>query len=275
MSKVSFGSPRQWGTVQRIVLGIAVALTFGASTAAAQDSVRAGVPGPQSRADLEAQATRLEQEAASSSDERGRTAKLEEAKAIRDRLRDGDFKVGDRIVVSVDSGVAGSVSQPDSFTVREGRMVEFPGLPPISLNGVLYSELSDYLTQQLSRYFRNPSVHAYPLLRIAIYGPVANPGFYSLPADVLLSDAIMHAGGPAQTARMDETVVKRGEREIIGEREVQRALVYGYTLSQMNLRDGDAIHVGGANPRNWTNILRAASIGVGLAVTIYGISTRF
>lgn len=154
-------------------------------------------------------------------------------------------------------------------------MVEFPGLPPISLNGVLYSELSDYLTQQLSRYFRNPSVHAYPLLRIAIYGPVANPGFYSLPADVLLSDAIMHAGGPAQTARMDETVVKRGEREIIGEREVQRALVYGYTLSQMNLRDGDAIHVGGANPRNWTNILRAASIGVGLAVTIYGISTRF
>ena len=275
MSKVSNRSPRRRGAVQRIVLGLALALTFGATALTAQDSTRAAAPGPQSRADLEAQATRLEQEAASSSDESQRSTKLAEAKSIRDRLRDGDFRVGDRIVVSVDSGVAGVVSQPDSFTVREGRMVEFPGLPPIALNGVLHSELSDYLTQQLGRYFRSPSVHAYPLLRIAVYGPVANPGFYSLPADVLLSDAIMHAGGPATTAQMDETVVKRGEREVIGEREVQRALVYGYTLSQMNLRDGDAIHVGGASQRNWTNILRAASIGLGLAVTIYGISTRF
>jgi hypothetical protein len=42
----------------------------------------------------------------------------------------------------------------------------------------------------------------------------------------------------------------------------------------MNLRDGDAIHVGGANPRNWTNVLRAASIGLGLALSVYGISRQ-
>jgi hypothetical protein len=96
-----------------------------------------------------------------------------------------------------------------------------------------------------------------------------------LPADVLLSDAIMMAGGPSTTARMEKTVVKRGEREVTDERTVQRALVYGYTLSQMNLRDGDAIHVGGANPRNWTNVLRAASIGLGLALSVYGISRQF
>lgn len=262
--------------MQRLLLVAALTLSIGAASALAQQTAPPATPaGPESRSDLEERATRLEQEAASESNGDERASKLAEAELIRSRLRDGDFRVGDRIVVAVDSGIAGTTAQPDSFTVREGRMIEFPGLPPITLAGVLHSEIDEYLTQQLGRYFRNPSVHAYPLLRIAVYGPVGNPGFYSLPADVLLSDAIMNAGGPAATAKMEETVVKRGEREVIDERAVQRALVYGYTLSQMNLRDGDAIHVGGGSTRNWTNVLRAVSVGVGLALTVYGISSRF
>lgn len=225
-----------------------------------------------SRADLEARAAKLEQEAATAGKADDRTRKSAEAAAIRTRLRDGDFRVGDRIVVKVDSGVA---AQPDSFIVRDGRMVEFPGIPPISLDGVLHSELSDYLTAQLSRYFRNPTVQAYPLLRVAIMGAVGAPGFYSLPADVLVSDAIMRAGGPSQGAKLEETVVKRGEREVVDKREMQRAIVYGYTLAQVNLRDGDAIHVGGGTQRNWTETLRAVSLGIGLAFTIYQISKQF
>jgi protein involved in polysaccharide export with SLBB domain len=276
MTTHSFLAPSYRALAQRVALGLVLTLAFAATPVSAQQPAPPSTPaGPQSRSDLEQQAARLEQEAANAPSDADRTSKTAEAELIRTRLRDGDFRVGDRIVVSVDSGIAGVAAQPDSFTVRDGRMVEFPGLPPISLTGVLHSEISDYLTQQLSRYFRNPSVNAYPLLRIAVLGPVANPGFYSLPADVLLSDAIMMAGGPSTTARMEKTVVKRGEREVTDERTVQRALVYGYTLSQMNLRDGDAIHVGGANPRNWTNVLRAASIGLGLALSVYGISRQF
>jgi protein involved in polysaccharide export with SLBB domain len=276
MSTLSIIAPGYRGLLQRLVLGLALALAFAGAPALAQQPAPPTTPaGPESRANLEERATRLEQEAASTSNDADRASKTAEAQLIRTRLRDGDFRVGDRIVVSVDSGVAGTAAQPDSFTVRDGQMVEFPGLPPISLAGVLHSEISDYLTQQLARYFRNPSVTAYPLLRIAVLGAVGSPGFYSLPADILLSDAIMMAGGPSTTAKMDETVVKRGERKVIDERAVQRGLVYGYTLSQMNLRDGDAIEVGGANPRNWTTILRAVSIGLGLALTVYGVSRQF
>jgi protein involved in polysaccharide export with SLBB domain len=276
MSTSLLSAPGYLGLVKRLVAIVALGLALGATSALAQQPGSPTTPaGPESRSDLEERATRLEQEAASASNGEDRASKIAEAELVRARLRDGDFRIGDRIVVSVDSGVAGTAAQPDSFTVREGRMIEFPGLPAITLAGVLHSEIDNYLTQQLSRYFRNPSVHAYPLLRIAVLGPVGNPGFYSLPADVLLSDAIMMAGGPAATAKLNESVVKRGEREVIDERAVQRALVYGYTLSQMNLRDGDAIHVGGANQRSWTNILRAVSIGVGLALTVYGVSSRF
>jgi hypothetical protein len=229
-------------------------------------------PAPESRADLETRATQLEREVASASSDEERESKAGEAAMLRTRLRDGDFRTGDRIVVKVDSGIT---AQADTFLVTGDRSVSFPGLPPIPLTGVLHSELSEYLTQQLARYFRDPKVEAYPMLRIAVLGPVGNPGFYSLRADVLLSDAIMNAGGPGSTADLNKTVVKRGEREVIDRRTVQRALVYGYTLSQMNVRDGDAIHVGGGTQRSWYTTLRAVSIGLGLALTVYGITQRF
>lgn len=262
------------GFVNRFLIACLGAVLFGsAARVDAQEPTPPVVPaGPQSRADLEARATRLEQEASSSSTEEDRASKTAEAALIRTRLRDGDFKAGDRIVVKVDTG---GVGVPDTLLVRGDQMVDVPGLPAISLAGVLHSELSDYMTQQLARYYRNPKVEALPMLRIAVLGPVGNPGFYSFPADVLLSDAIMSAGGPGSTAKLEETVVKRGEREVIDKRAVQRALVYGYTLSQMNVRDGDAIHIGGANQRNWTNVLRAVSIGLGLAVTLYSLSRNF
>jgi protein involved in polysaccharide export with SLBB domain len=249
--------------------GVLAALSIAAPALAAQE----GSPSPTdaTRAQLETSAAQLEQMAASASGEE-QLQFATQAAAIRTRLRDGDFKAGDRIVVSVDTGV---VAAADSFAVREGPAVELPGMPPISLKGVLHSELSDYLTQQFARYLRDPTVKAYALLRVGVFGPVATPGFYQLPSDVLFSDAIMRAGGPAQTAELNKTVVKRGEREIISKRDTQKAMVYGYTLSQMNIRDGDAIYVGGGTQRNWTNTLRAVSLGVGLALTVYQISKQF
>lgn len=270
MTETNFADRRR-GFVNRLLfVGLAVLLSAPQLSAQVQPP-RPQSAGPESRAQLEARAAELEREAGSG-DERERARKAAEAQALRTRLRDGDFHAGDRIVVKVDSGV---LARADTFVVREGPLVEFPGLPAVPLAGVLHVELSDYLAQQLGRFFRDPQVQAYPLLRIAIFGPVGSPGYYTMPADILLSDAIMNAGGPGSNAKMDETVVKRGDREVIDERQVQRALVYGYTLSQLNLRDGDAVHIGGGNPKNWTQVLRAVSIGLGLAVTVYGISQRF
>lgn len=270
MQTIPHSAPSRPGFSHGLLVAAAIlALSFVVAPTLAQQPARPPVAGPQNRADLDAEATRLEQVGQNGADSEKARA---EAARIRARLRDGDFNTGDRVVVKVDSGV---FARADTFVVREGKMVEFPGLPPITLTGVLHAEISDYLTQQLSRYFRDPKVQAYPLLRVAIFGPVGSPGYYTLPADLLLSDAIMSAGGPGSTAKMDETVVKRGEVQVIDKRDMQRALVYGYTLSQMNIRDGDAIHVGGVTRRNWTNVLRAMSIAIGLGFTVHRISKGF
>jgi protein involved in polysaccharide export with SLBB domain len=215
--------------------------------------------------------TQLEQELPRIKDEDDRAERQRELTAIQSRLRDGDFEVGDRLLVTVDSAAS---APADSFTVKEGRVIEPRDMPPISLQGVLRSELDDYLTKQYGRVLRNPSVKATPLLRIAVYGPVQNPGFYSFPFDALVSDVIMKAGGPGQSADLNRSYVQRGKRKVVEEREVQKAIVNGLTLQDINVRPGDALVVGAQGSKNWTNTLRTIAIGVTLSLTLYSLGKR-
>src|SRR6516162_5247567 len=66
----------------------------------------------------------------------------EEAFSIRARLRDGDFGVGDRIVVSYEGPVLSKLN--DTLVVQDGRIVRM-GEPmgDLSLSGVLRAELKD------------------------------------------------------------------------------------------------------------------------------------
>ena len=224
------------------------------------------------RETLEAMATKAEREAVSARNEESRNQHRTDAELMRQRLRDGDFEVGDRILVTVDSGAVGVT---DSVTVRAARSIQLTGMPEISLQGVLRSELEEYLTQQFARIIREPKIRAVPLLRLGIYGPVGSPGFYQVPADMLFSDVIMLSGGPSSTADLNKSVVRRGRREIVSRKTIQRALVVGSTIDALGLRAGDAIYVGTTGTKKWSEILRAVSIGLALGFTAYGVGKRF
>ncbi len=161
--------------------------------------------------------------------------------ALRERLTEGDFQGGDRIVLRVleDSTLS------DTFTVRPGRTLSLASLPEISLRGVLRSELEAFLTAQVGRFLRNPTVTAVSLVRIAVFGEVIRPGFYHVPADVLLSDVMMIAGGPTGNADTRKTFVRRGSEELMDREATRRALLAGRSLDQLNLHGGDEIVIGG------------------------------
>ncbi|MGI9076776.1 MAG: SLBB domain-containing protein [Gemmatimonadaceae bacterium] len=217
-------------------------------------------------------AAQAERDAGSSTREDTRNRHRADAELMRQRLRDGDFPVGDRILVTVDTGAVGVT---DSVTIRAGRTIQLNGMPEISLQGVLRSELQEYLTQQYARIIREPKIKAALLLRLGIYGPVGKPGFYSVPADWLFSDVIMAAGGPGALADLNKTVVRRGRREVVSRKTIQRALVVGSTIDALDIRAGDAIYVGSTGSKNWTQVFRAISIGLALGFTVYGIGKRF
>jgi len=215
------------------------------------------------RAQLQELAIKTEQDAAAASDAATRQQKQMQAATIRGRLRDGDFDVGDRILLSV----RGDSAIGDTVTVRAGRMIRLPDIPEISLQGVLRSELQDYLTTQLGRYIKQPDVQTTSLVRVAVMGSVNKPGFYQLPADLALADAIMIAGGPTTNADVDRTQLKRGEDVIYSSTLLGQEVAKGATLDQLNIRPGDQIVIGAQHKTNWGLIASIVGITAGLIST--------
>ena len=117
----------------------------------------------------------------------------QEAELIQARLTLGDFQVGDRILLSVDNQPALS----DTFLVDQGPVLTLATIGDVPLRGVLRSELKNHLTQYLGRFLRDPIVRSRGLVRISLMGAVYCPGFYTFPGEVILTDAIMAASGPA------------------------------------------------------------------------------
>jgi protein involved in polysaccharide export with SLBB domain len=168
-----------------------------------------------------------------------RDAKKREAVLIRDRLAEGDLQVGDQLILTV----LGEAPFTGTFTVGAGRTLSLPGVPDIPLRGILRSEAQDYLTNQLRNYVRDPSVRVQALIRMSILGAITKQGFYQVPADLLVSDAIMVAGGPLASADPNRTQVRRAGNVILQEEEIKAAIIAGRTLDQLNLRAGDEIMV--------------------------------
>lgn len=239
---------------------LSVGLLLGAGAAA---SAQARVT--QQSKDLETRAS-LEQEL--------RTAEANhrtgEAFLLKNRLEHGDFQDGDRIVVQL----LGSVPYNDTITVRAGKMLPLPRMDDLALEGVLRSELNDALSHHLARYLRDSTARATPMLRLAVLGQVRSPGYYYTPADVLLSDVLMQAGGPAADANLGDMTIRRSGETIWDAQDTRTAVTDGLSLDRLHLRAGDEIYVPQNSHFNWSTILQAGAIVTSVIVTIVTLSRR-
>ncbi|MGH7624268.1 MAG: polysaccharide biosynthesis/export family protein [Gemmatimonadaceae bacterium] len=263
-------SPRTSGALCASLLLAAVLFVSVSGAAAAQqvqprDTVRAVQA---TRAQLTARAAALQSELQSSSDGKVRAAKEAELSALNQRLANGDFQAGDRIALIIRSDSAVN----DTVVVRKGQVIQLKNLPDISLHGVLHSELNAYLTKEFGKYYRNPEVLTTSLMQIAVLGEVAKPGFYSVPTDVTLSDAVMAAGGPTQTSDLNDTEIRRNDTKVFDKKAVQQAFADGSTIDQMNLHAGDAIVVGEKKKSDWIRIAQIGALTAGVAVSVYSLA---
>lgn len=149
------------------------------------------------------------------------------------------FQVGDRILLLVE----GDTILSDTFTVVAGPAIELPVIGTLSLAGVPRAGIDDHMRRELGRYLKNSTVHARPLIRLSIQGAVTHPGFYAVPTDLVLADALMVAGGPVQDARVDGLRIKRGGSRIWDGPKLQAQVARGATLEDLGLRAGDQIDI--------------------------------
>jgi protein involved in polysaccharide export with SLBB domain len=162
-----------------------------------------------------------------------------EAERMRQRLARGDFNVGDQVALVVE----GEPAMTATFSVTTGRVIQLPGVGDVPLGGVLRSELTPHLATHLGRFIRQPVVRARSLVRVAVTGQVRTPGYYVLPADAPLTDALMAAGGPLSTGHLERVRVDRDSERLWAGRPLRRALAGGRTLDQMGLVGGDEVVV--------------------------------
>lgn len=190
------------------------------------------------RTDLEALIEELRLvEASSAYSDNLRNQAKENITRIEQRLRDGDFSVGDAVILHVD----GEEQLSDTIPVEPGPRINLPELGGIPLTGVLRSELQDYLTTSLSRFINDPQVRARSMIRLSIQGQVSRPGYYVVPAEVLIGEALMMAGGPGLEAEIDELRVERGQRIVWDGTALQDEVAAGRTLDQLGLLAGDQL----------------------------------
>jgi len=236
----------------------------------APTEIKAQVTGPSgllvSRAELTAAASQADV-AAGTGDPAARSRSAILAGAIRRRLRDGDFQAGDRVVVTIISDVV----HRDTLVVRSGRSLELPGPILVPLSGVLRSELKDQVATEVLKYVKAREIEVTPLMRVGVLGAVVRPGYFAFASDIPLTDAIMGAGGPAGTADVKRSVVRRGTQEYRSAEETRQAIASGLTLDQFGLSPGDELVVGSRrefNPAQLVGIAGALASIVAVIVTL-------
>lgn len=233
-----------------------------ATTLGAQDA-----PRTDSRDDLEARRDSLAEVLVmlGANDERADEVERRIA-TIEQRLRIGDFRPGD--VVGLD--VRGREEYTGNFPVQPDQTLELPGVDPIPLAGVLYSEAPDVIREALSAVLRNPVVELTVQMRLAVTGQVGQPGFYDVRGTLLLSDVLTLAGGPTQGAELENIEVRRDGRTIMSGEEL---VTSGFTLDDLGLRSGDVIRV--PRERDTFYSLRNISIILGTLLSVIALINVF
>lgn len=226
------------------------------------------------RADLEAQVQELKQQLAQPDQ-----LKKDEIKTLQyeltiaeDRLVNGDFQPSDALLLDVQN----MPEMTGSFALDREKNLVLPTVDPISLQGVLYSEAEQAIEAGLAIYIRNPRVRVTVTKRIAIVGGIASPGFYDIPPETTVSQAIMLAGGPAGNAKLNQAEFRRFG-DVYTDPYGQLAFT-NVSLVELGVMSGDELYVPpGGSGLTTAKILGAIATAAGLVflfTRIFGDSFR-
>jgi len=217
----------------------------------------------QSAADQTYYRTRAFLDSAATSMER--SGKTDEASAVRERLRVGDFYPGDRVVVDLFGG-----EEPfrDTVSVRAGQEIVIQSFPAFNLKGVLRSEADSALLAQVRRYIQSPVIRTQPLVRLLVTGAVGRPGFVTIRGDAAVSDVVSAAGGLTSISQLPKSTMRRANETLIGKDSLGVIFRSGMTLDQADIRAGDELVIKEKKSMNFMTLAFVGPAVFGMVLSI-------
>jgi polysaccharide biosynthesis/export protein len=155
---------------------------------------------------------------------------------------------GDQVNIQV----YGKINEQYSLVVSRDGAINIPNLGPFSVVGKKFSQLRDELRNKFQRQLIGVQIavsmgelHA---MQVYILGDARQPGAYQLSSLATATQAIIAAGGIADSGSLRHVRVLRG-REVVAEIDLYELLLQGKRGGDIRLQSGDAVFVAPAGPR--------------------------
>ncbi len=200
-----------------------------------------------------------------------RTEAQRGADSINARLRDGDIRAGDRLRLRVE----GQSQLSDTFAVSTGPALLLPVVGRVNLQGVLRDELEERIARSVVTVYRDATVHVELLTRVVVLGGVARPGFYSLPREALIDDAVTAAGGLTPDGRLSLAYIERGREQLWPPDSLQTAMRARRTIGDLGVQAGDRIVVPSVLPSDPLRVIQIATYLLSAPLSIYALIRLF
>jgi polysaccharide export outer membrane protein len=155
---------------------------------------------------------------------------------------------GDEIHVQM----SGQVNQQMRVTVDRSGSIAVPGIGSLHVAGMPYSELNQFLNEQLGKIYRNFTLNAnlgaLRTIQVFVVGQALRPGTYSISSLSTLTNAIFASGGPLPQGSLRDIQVRRGN-ETIDHFDLYDLLLNGDKSHDIPLMGGDVIFIPYVGPQ--------------------------
>lgn len=146
----------------------------------------------------------------------------------------------------------GQVNQRGSFIVDRTGSIPLPEVGPVTVAGLQFSQLSDFLKSQLSRIYRNFDLNVnlgqLRSIQIFVVGQARQPGSYTIGSLSTLLNALFASGGPLPQGSLRDIQVKRAGQTVT-HFDLYDLLLHGDKTKDVRLAPGDVIFIPESGPQ--------------------------
>nr|WP_102519265.1 SLBB domain-containing protein [Shewanella sp. 10N.286.48.A6] len=155
-----------------------------------------------------------------------------------------DYMVGPGDTLNVQ--LYGKDNREYSLTIGRDGNIQFPELGPISVVGLTFSELREYLGERIQKQMigieSNITLGELRSIRIFIAGDAYKSGSYTVSSLSTITQALFAAGGVNEIGSLRNIQVKR-QGQLVGSFDLYDLLLKGDASKDINLRSGDVVFI--------------------------------